>query len=107
VGLIAAVLTVITLLLLTGLFEQLPEAMLAAVVIAPVMVLVDYHSLVALYHVYSRDLGRRYGVAARPDFLAAMAALAGGLFFANVDLTRAFVRPPPSPASTPSSSTRR
>ena len=40
-GLIVAALTVVTLLILTGLFEQLPEATLAAVVIAAVIELVD------------------------------------------------------------------
>ena len=40
-GLVVAVLTVVTLLFLTGLFEELPEATLAAVVIAAVIELVD------------------------------------------------------------------
>ena len=40
-GLVVAVLTVVTLLFLTGLFENLPEATLAAVVIAAVIELVD------------------------------------------------------------------
>ena len=40
-GITAAVLTVVTLLFLTGLFERLPEATLAAVVIAAVIELVD------------------------------------------------------------------
>ena len=40
-GLTAAVLTVVTLLFLTGLFEKLPEATLAAVVVAAVIELVD------------------------------------------------------------------
>jgi sulfate permease, SulP family len=40
-GLIVAALTIVTLLILTGLFEQLPEATLAAVVIAAVIELVD------------------------------------------------------------------
>ena len=40
-GLIVALLTILTLLFLTGLFEDLPEATLAAVVIAAVLELVD------------------------------------------------------------------
>ena len=47
-----AVLTVVTLLFLTGLFEQLPEATLAAVVIAAVIELVDIAALRRLYRVY-------------------------------------------------------
>ena len=43
-GITAAVLTVITLLFLTDLFENLPEATLAAVVIAAVVELVDFAS---------------------------------------------------------------
>ena len=80
-GLVCAALTVVTLLFLTGLFEQLPEATLAAVVIAAVIELVDIPALVALYRVYSRALGRAYGVAARPDFIAAVAAMLGVLVF--------------------------
>jgi high affinity sulfate transporter 1 len=80
-GLVVAVLTVITLLFLTGLFEQLPEATLAAVVIAAVMELVDVPALVTLYRLWTRRLGSIYGPAARPDFLAAVAALAGVLIF--------------------------
>jgi high affinity sulfate transporter 1 len=80
-GLVCAALTVVTLLFLTGLFEQLPEATLAAVVIAAVIELVDIPALVALYRVYSQALGRAYGVAARPDFIAAVAAMLGVLVF--------------------------
>ncbi len=80
-GLVVAALTVVTLLFLTGLFEQLPEATLAAVVIAALIELVDYRSLIAFYRVYSGRLGRIYGFAARTDFIAAMAALLGVLFF--------------------------
>jgi MFS superfamily sulfate permease-like transporter len=80
-GLIVAVLTVVTLLLLTGLFESLPEATLAAVVIAAVIELVDFPALIRLYRDTSRALGRAYGVAARPDFIAATAALLGVLVF--------------------------
>jgi high affinity sulfate transporter 1 len=80
-GLFVAVLTVITLLFLTGLFEDLPEATLAAVVIAAVIELVDIPSLVELYSLYTRRLGRIYGHAARPDFIAAVAAMMGVLVF--------------------------
>ena len=73
-GLVVAVLTVVTLLFLTGLFEDLPEATLAPVVIAPVAELVDVDSLVTLYRLYTGRLGEIYGIAARPDFLAASAA---------------------------------
>jgi sulfate permease, SulP family len=80
-GLVCAALTVVTLLFLTGLFEELPEATLAAIVIAAVIELVDIPALVSLYRVYSRALGRAYGVAARPDFIAAVAAMLGVLVF--------------------------
>ena len=80
-SLVVAVLTVVTLLFLTGLFEELPEAVLAAVVIAAVIELVDIPALVQLYRVYTRGLGRIYGFAARPDFISAMAALVGVLVF--------------------------
>jgi high affinity sulfate transporter 1 len=80
-SLVVAVLTVVTLLFLTGLFEELPEAVLAAVVIAAVIELVDIPTLVQLYRTYSSGLGRIYGFAARPDFIAAMAALVGVLVF--------------------------
>lgn len=69
-GLVVAVLTVVTLLLLTGLFEDLPEATLAAVVIAAVVELVDVAALRRL-----RALG------SVPDFAAALAALLGVLIF--------------------------
>ena len=80
-GLVVAVLTIVTLLLLTGLFESLPEATLAAVVIAAVIELVDFRALIRLYRDTSRALGRAYGVAARPDFIAATAAMLGVLVF--------------------------
>ena len=80
-GLVVAVLTVVTLLLLTGLFENLPEATLAAVVIAAVIELVDVDSLLAFRRAWTSRLGRIYGVAARPDFIAAVAALLGVLIF--------------------------
>ncbi|MCI0632401.1 MAG: SulP family inorganic anion transporter [Actinobacteria bacterium] len=80
-GLVVAALTVVTLLFLTGLFEQLPEATLAAVVIAAVLELVDLEALRRLYRVQSARLGRVLGPAARTDFLAAIAAMAGVLVF--------------------------
>jgi high affinity sulfate transporter 1 len=63
-GLVVAALTVVTLLFLTGLFESLPEATLAAVVIAAVIELVDIPALVELYRVATRQLRGIYGVAA-------------------------------------------
>jgi hypothetical protein len=80
-GLVVAVLTVITLLFLTGLFEDLPEAALAAVVIAALIELVDYKALAALWRAYSSRLGKIYGFAARADFIAAVAAMLGVLIF--------------------------
>jgi SulP family sulfate permease len=80
-GLVVAALTVVTLLTLTPLFHGLPQATLAAVVIAAVVELVDFPALAALYRVYTRRLGRYYGVAARPDFIAALGALLGVLVF--------------------------
>ncbi|CAM2989683.1 SulP family inorganic anion transporter [Prescottella defluvii] len=80
-GLVVAGLTVLTLLFLTGLFEKLPEATLAAVVIAAVIELVDIAALRRLYGVWTERLGSIYGHAARADFAAAVAAMAGVLFF--------------------------
>ncbi|GAB2915533.1 SulP family inorganic anion transporter [Streptomyces heilongjiangensis] len=80
-GLVVAALTLVTLLFLTGLFEKLPEAVLAAVVIAAVIDLVDISSLVSFYRVFTRRLGQAYGVAARPDFVAALAAMLGVMVF--------------------------
>jgi sulfate permease, SulP family len=80
-GLVAAVLTVVTLLFLTGLFESLPEATLGAIVIAALIELVDIPSLVGFYRVWTRRLGSIYGPAARADFIAALAALFGVLVF--------------------------
>ena len=76
-GVIVAALTIVTLLALTGLFEDLPEATLAAIVIAAVIELVDIPALVSLYRTYTRRLGREFGFVARPDFIAAIAALLG------------------------------
>jgi sulfate permease, SulP family len=83
-GLVVAALTILTLLFLTGLFESLPEATLAAVVIAAVIDLVDVPSLVHLYRVWTRRLGSIYGRASRPDFTSAIAALVGVLVFGTL-----------------------
>jgi high affinity sulfate transporter 1 len=80
-GVIVAALTILTLLFLTGLFEDLPEATLAAVVVAAVIELVNFKSVTRLYRVYTAHLGSIYGPVARPDFIAAVAALVGVLVF--------------------------
>ena len=80
-GLVVAALTIVTLLFLTGLFEDLPEATLAAVVIAAVIELVDVQSLVRLYRIFYGPVGRRFGLVVRPDFVAAIAAMLGVLVF--------------------------
>lgn len=80
-AMVAAVLTIVTLLFLTGLFESLPEATLGAIVIAALIELVDFNSLVEFYRVWTRRLGSIYGPAARADFIAALAALLGVLVF--------------------------
>lgn len=79
-GLTVAGLTVVTLLFLTGLFEDLPEATLAAVVIAAVVELVDIDALVRLYEIFTGPPSR-FGIAIRPDFVAAIAAMLGVLVF--------------------------
>lgn len=80
-GLVVAAMTILTLLFLTGLFEQLPEATLAAVVVAAVIELVDYRAILALLRISSGPMGGISRVAARPDFVAAVAALLGVLVF--------------------------
>jgi sulfate permease, SulP family len=80
-GLVVAAMTIVTLVLLTGLFEKLPEATLAAVVIVAVAELVDVQALIRLYHVYAGQVNSGYGVTARPDFIAAVAALLGVTVF--------------------------
>jgi MFS superfamily sulfate permease-like transporter len=80
-GLAVAAFTVVTLLFLTALFEDLPEATLAAVVIAAVVELVDIGALRSMYGLYTRRLGQIYGKAARPDFIAAVTAMLGVLLF--------------------------
>jgi sulfate permease, SulP family len=80
-GLVVAVLTVLTLLFLTGLFEYLPETVLSAVVIAAVLELVDISAMVRLYRVVTGPLRDIYGPAARADFIAALTALLGVMVF--------------------------
>lgn len=80
-GLVVAALVVLTLLFLTGLFADLPDATLAAVVIAALIELVDFRSISVLYRAYTAQLGHIYGFAARPDFIAGVAAMLGVLFF--------------------------
>ena len=80
-GLIVAVLTVVTLLLLTGLFESLPKATLAAVVIAAVIELVDVAGAQAPVSRLRRPPRRPPRTSRRPDFVAAIAAMAGVLIF--------------------------
>lgn len=76
-----SVLTVVTLLFLTGLFEKLPEPTLAAVVIVAVLELIDFASLRRLYRVQTGRLARIYRYASRADFVGATAAMLGVLFF--------------------------
>lgn len=78
-GLIVAALTVLTLMFLTGLFENLPEATLSAVVIAAVIELVDIAALRRLYRLGTSRMVSAFGFAARIDFIAALAALLGVL----------------------------
>ena len=78
-GVTAAVLTVLTLLFLTGLFEQLPEATLAAIVVAAVLELVDVAALRRLWWVGSGPLVRGHRLIGRADFVAALGALVGVL----------------------------
>ena len=80
-GLLVAVLTVATLLFLTPLFEDLPDATLAAIVIGALIELVDIPALRSLYRTYSDRLRPVYGPAARADFIAAIAAMLGVLVF--------------------------
>ena len=80
-GLTVAAVTVLTLLFLTGLFEELPEATLAAVVIAAVIELVDIASVRRLYRLGNSTLTSIYGFAARVDFFGALTAMMGVLIF--------------------------
>ncbi|MCM0619481.1 SulP family inorganic anion transporter [Nocardioides bruguierae] len=74
-GVTAAGLTVVTLLALTPLFEPLPEAVLAAVVITAVVDLVDVAALRRLWAAGAASTA----TAARADFAGAVAALVGVL----------------------------
>jgi sulfate permease, SulP family len=78
-GLTAAVLTVLTLLFLTGLFEKLPDATLAAIVIAAVIELVDVTALRRLWRVSTGPLVAVTPYTRRADFIGAVAALLGVL----------------------------
>jgi sulfate permease, SulP family len=80
-GLVAAALVVLTLLFLTGLFEDLPEPVLGAVVVVALVELVDVRSLRRLFGIHGTELRGVLGSAARPDFLAAVAAMVGVLVF--------------------------
>lgn len=80
-GIVVAALTVMTLLFLTDLFANLPEATLAAVVIAAVTKLVDFRTLRRYARLTTPNLRRIYGVAAYADFLAAVCAMVGVLVF--------------------------
>jgi MFS superfamily sulfate permease-like transporter len=83
-GLVVAAMTIVTLLVLLGLFEALPQATLAAIVVAALVGLVDVRGFIRLYRIYTRRLGRAYGLAARPDFIAALAALLGVTVFSTL-----------------------
>jgi high affinity sulfate transporter 1 len=68
-GLVAAILTIITLLFLTGLFFNLPEATLGAIVVHAVWNLIDFDKLKRMWNVR------------KEDFWAASFALGGVLLF--------------------------
>jgi anti-anti-sigma factor len=55
------------------------HSQLSGLVVA--VMLVDIPALRRLYGIYTRRLGRAYGVAARPDFIAAVAAMLGVMVF--------------------------
>jgi len=78
-GIVVAALVVLTMLFLTGLFESLPEAALAAVVIAALIHAVDIVGLRDLSRI--RDRGNAFNPANRPDFIASVAALLGVTVF--------------------------
>ncbi|PWV84160.1 STAS domain-containing protein [Prauserella marina] len=83
-GLVAAALTLLTLLFLTPVFESLPEATLAAVVIAAVVELVDVGALRRLWNLATPLTRRLYGGADRGDFWGAAAAMTGVLVFSTL-----------------------
>ena len=70
-GLTVAALTVLTLLFLAGLFSNLPQAVLGAVVIDAALGLIHF------------GVGRRFFAASKPDFIV-FAGTAFGLFFVGV-----------------------
>ncbi len=80
-GLVVAALTIVTLLFLTELFSDLPEATLAAIVIAALVELVDIKTMRKFFAVTSPGLKEVYGIGARADFIGAATALFGVLLF--------------------------
>ena len=66
-GLVAALFTLFVVLFASGLLRNLPQPVLAAIVLAAVMSLVDVHALKAIWHF------------SRTEFVVAMVALAGVL----------------------------
>jgi len=78
-GVVVALLVVVTMIFLTGLFEDLPEAALAAVVIAALIHAVDIVGLRELARI--REKGNALNPANRPDFIAAIAAMLGVMVF--------------------------
>ena len=78
-GVVTAALVILTMLFLTGLFESLPDAALAAVVITALIHSVDLAGLHELERI--RERGNRINPANRPDFIAAIAALLGVTVF--------------------------
>jgi len=80
-GLVVAALTVVTLLFLTGTFAYLPEATLAAIVVAAVAQLIDVHTMAQLYRSVTGPRRDVYGPVAKADFITSVAALIGVLIF--------------------------
>ena len=78
-AILVAALAVVTLALFTDVFEDLPEATLAAVVIVAVADLVDVRALASYYRAVAGRSVAPFSLAARPDFVAAIAALGGVL----------------------------
>jgi sulfate permease, SulP family len=109
-GLVVAALAVLTLLFLTGLFENLPEATLAAVVIAAVAAMLGvliFDTLPGLLYRASQphvaELGRVPGTADQfgdverhpenePPSGVAVLRIESGLFFANAEAVRRTIR---------------
>src|SRR5581483_5866054 len=84
-ALVTAALTLLTLLFLTGVFEGLPRAALAGVVIAAVWDIIDVRMLRMLYAVSDEPLFSAAGILHRPDFVASVAAVLGVLVFGNLE----------------------